>query len=54
MEILAVWNGGIALYGAIIGAFLAGAAYAYMNKLPLGRLADLAAPAALWDKRLAG
>ena len=47
MEILAVWNGGIALYGAIIGAFLAGAAYAYMNKLPLGRLADLAAPAAL-------
>ena len=46
-EILAIYKGGIALYGAILGAFVGGAAYAYLNKFPVGKLADLAAPVVL-------
>jgi len=46
-QLPALWNGGIALYGAIIGGFAGGVAYAYLNKFPIGKVVDLAAPAAL-------
>ena len=46
-EIIAIWNGGIALYGAILGGFLAGSIYARFQHYPIGRLADVTAPALL-------
>ena len=46
-QIFALWNGGIGLFGAILGGFVAGALYAAFAKYPIGRLADLSAPAIL-------
>ena len=46
-EVLAIWSGGIALFGAIIGGLAAGAIYAKTQGFPIGKLADLAAPAIL-------
>lgn len=41
--IIAIWNGGIGLWGAILGGFLGGVFAARVYKLPVGRVADLAA-----------
>ena len=38
---IAVWDGGIAIYGAIIGAFAVGILYCRWKKVPVGALADL-------------
>ena len=46
-EILAIWSGGIALFGAIIGGLVAGVLYAKIQGYPIGKLADMAAPAIL-------
>ena len=46
-EIIAIWRGGIALFGAILGGFVGGAIYARVQGYPIGRLADLTAPALL-------
>ena len=46
-QIIAIWAGGIGLWGGILGGFLAGAAYALIRKHPVGVIADLAAPAVL-------
>ncbi len=43
-QALRFWEGGLSLYGALIGGFVFGIAYAAIRRLPLGRLADLAAP----------
>ena len=43
-QILAVWSGGIGLWGAILGGFIGGATYAYFAKHPVGVIADLTAP----------
>lgn len=43
-QILAIWSGGIGLWGGIIGGFAGGAAYAYLAKHPVGAIADLTAP----------
>ena len=43
-RILRVWEGGMAIYGGILGGVLAGWAYARRRRLPFLRLADLAAP----------
>lgn len=43
-EIIAVWNGGIAIYGAIIGGILAGVILAVWRKFPFGRLMDFTMP----------
>ena len=47
-----IWSGGLAIYGAIIGGFIAGALYIWINTryrglkgVSVGRLADIAAPA---------
>jgi phosphatidylglycerol:prolipoprotein diacylglycerol transferase len=45
VEIIAIWRGGIALFGAIVGGFAGGAIYAKLQGYPIGRLADLTAPA---------
>ena len=43
-EIVAVWNGGIAIYGALIGGIIAAVIIAKWRKFPLGRLLDICAP----------
>lgn len=45
-EIIAVWNGGIAIYGAIIGCILAGYLLCRWRKFPFGRLMDFIGPGA--------
>ncbi|MDP4118235.1 MAG: prolipoprotein diacylglyceryl transferase [Bacillota bacterium] len=40
-EIIAVWHGGIAVYGSLIGAFLAGFLYCRYKKLSFLQLADI-------------
>lgn len=40
-EILAIWNGGISIQGAIIGGILAGLLYAKQNQINFLRYADL-------------
>ena len=41
---LYIWQGGLAIYGGLIGGVLAGAVYGRVKKLPFLKLADLAAP----------
>lgn len=43
-QIIAVWSGGIAIYGAIAGGVIAGAAYAAWKGFPVRRLLDISAP----------
>ncbi len=47
-QIFAIWQGGIGLWGGLIGGFISGAGYALIRKLPVGAIADLAAPAVLF------
>ena len=44
LAILRVNEGGIAIFGAVVGGPLAGAIYAWRRGLDVGRLADVAAP----------
>lgn len=44
ISVLYIWQGGLAIYGAIIGGFLAVVLFARRRKLPLGTLTDLIAP----------
>ncbi len=41
---LYIWEGGMAIYGAILGSVLTGFVYSRRKKLPFLKLADLAAP----------
>lgn len=41
---LYVWEGGLAIYGGLIGGVLAGLLYAWRSGLPFWRVADAAAP----------
>jgi len=43
-RIFAVWEGGLAIHGGILGGLLAGGAYAWLRGLPLSRYLDVAAP----------
>ena len=47
-QMIAVWNGGIGLWGGILGGFLAAAGYALWRKHPVGIIADRTAPAMLF------
>ena len=47
-KILAIWTGGIGLWGGILGGFVGGAGYAAFAKYPVGVVADLTAPAMLF------
>lgn len=44
ISILYIWQGGVAIYGAVIGGFLAVLLFARRRKLPLGTLTDIIAP----------
>src|SRR5262249_2503420 len=44
IQILKINEGGLAIYGTIVGGPLAGALYAWHKKLNVARLADVAAP----------
>jgi len=46
-EIVQIWNGGIAIYGALIGAFVCGFFYFRHRGYPFLRLADICAPSLL-------
>ncbi|MBC6453476.1 MAG: prolipoprotein diacylglyceryl transferase [Hormoscilla sp. SP5CHS1] len=43
-NIIAIWKGGIAIHGAIIGGILAALIFARLNRIPFWQLADLVAP----------
>ncbi|MEA4854481.1 MAG: prolipoprotein diacylglyceryl transferase [Christensenella sp.] len=43
-QIIAIWNGGIAIYGAIIGGVIAAIILSKWRRFPLGRLLDICAP----------
>ena len=43
-EILAIWRGGIAIHGAVMGGAIAAAIFARLNRLSFWQLADLVAP----------
>lgn len=43
-EIIAIWNGGLAIYGGIIGALLTGCIYCRRKKISFLKVADLAVP----------
>ncbi len=47
LKIFQIWKGGLVFYGGLIGASAAGVAYILLRKLPLGKWADLLAPAAM-------
>ena len=47
-DVLAIWAGGIGLWGGILGGFIGGAGYALIVKQPVGVIADLTAPALLF------
>lgn len=44
ISILYVWQGGLAIYGAVIGGFLGVLLFAHKRKLHLGTLTDIIAP----------
>jgi phosphatidylglycerol---prolipoprotein diacylglyceryl transferase len=44
-EIFAIWNGGIAIQGALVGGFITAAVYTRVHKISFWDLADIAAPA---------
>jgi phosphatidylglycerol:prolipoprotein diacylglycerol transferase len=45
LQLVAIWRGGVAIWGGILGGLVGGVLYARYAKLPVGRLADLIAPA---------
>ena len=47
LQILFIWSGGIGIWGAILGGFIGGAAYALVQKHPVGVIADLTSPSLL-------
>ena len=47
LSILKIWNGGLAIYGGIIGGFLGVLFLSRQKKLPLMKLLDMAAPAVI-------
>lgn len=43
-EVFAIWHGGIAIHGAILGGIIAALIFARLNKVSFWQLADLVAP----------
>lgn len=43
-KIFAVWEGGLAIHGGVIGGLLVGGAYAWLRRLPFRTYLDIAAP----------
>ncbi len=51
-QIIAIWQGGIGLWGGILGGFIGGTLYALWAKHPVGVIADLTAPAMLFAQTI--
>ena len=51
-QIIAIWNGGIGLWGGILGGFIGGATYAKISGYPIGVIADLTAPVMLFSQTI--
>ena len=43
-KVFAIWEGGIAIYGGVIGGFIAAVLFCKFNKFPLMRLMDIVVP----------
>jgi phosphatidylglycerol:prolipoprotein diacylglycerol transferase len=43
-RIFAVWEGGLAIHGGLLGGILAGGGYVWLRRLPLATYLDIAAP----------
>ncbi len=43
-KIIAVWEGGLAIHGGLLGGLLLGGGYAWWKRLPLPRYVDIVAP----------
>jgi phosphatidylglycerol:prolipoprotein diacylglycerol transferase len=50
--LFAVWNGGLAIQGGLVGGFIAGALYARKNKLNFWEFADTIAPAIIFGQAI--
>ncbi len=46
-QMIAIWSGGIGLWGGILGGLLGGTAYSLLRGHPVGAIADITAPALL-------
>jgi phosphatidylglycerol:prolipoprotein diacylglycerol transferase len=44
LKIFAVWEGGLAIHGGILGGLLLGGGYSWWRRLPLARYLDIVAP----------
>ncbi len=44
LDVIAIWKGGLAIHGGLIGAFIAGYFFVRKHKLPFLLLADIVAP----------
>lgn len=44
LDVFKIWEGGIAIYGAVIGAFVAGYIYCRIKKISFYKITDIAAP----------
>ena len=51
-QILAIWSGGIGVWGGILGGFMGGSIYALIAKHPVGLIADLTAPVMLYSQTI--
>ncbi|MTI81944.1 MAG: prolipoprotein diacylglyceryl transferase [Firmicutes bacterium] len=47
LEALAIWHGGLAIHGGLIGGILAGYLYVRKYKLPVWQVADICAPSVI-------
>lgn len=47
VEAFAVWHGGLAIHGGLIGGILAGYLYVRKHKLPVWQIADICAPSVI-------
>ncbi|MED4599704.1 prolipoprotein diacylglyceryl transferase [Paenibacillus validus] len=52
VEIPAIWNGGIAIQGALVGGFIAAAIYARVARISFWELADTMAPAIIFGQAI--
>ena len=44
VKIFTIWNGGVGLWGALLGGTITGVTWAILNKQSVGKIADIAAP----------
>ena len=47
VSVIAIWNGGLAILGAVLGGMIAGVVVAWRRRLPIRVLSDAAAPAVI-------